>query len=294
MTLLFWGACLPCPLTSARKPAALFLDMKRIANHQNLCLAKSRLRYLWQTGDVRPPDALLKVPVLSTSNRDKPLLGEVMAHDPLFFMDRRPEKQWSWWLKIKSLEEFVKLCEIRGFSYFLYVDSDDSFIWRSFTEEDCKKFLDGKVVRFQGNSMCYPPNRELSKKLQHIHGTEHRGVCAGCFIAKVEGFQDLIDKIKELKEEGCSDIFNAKNGEFDDQAAWNTLACLMPESVGVQAALEVLSYLVPSKMIWEGFKSRGVGDSIKKLTSKLKVPHCGGCDRRQKKLNRLLPYGQGA
>jgi len=37
-------------------------------------------------------------------------------------------------------------------------------------------------------------------------------------------------------------------------------------------------------------KSRGLGDSIKKVTSALGIKQCGGCKRRQEKLNRLFPY----
>lgn len=37
-------------------------------------------------------------------------------------------------------------------------------------------------------------------------------------------------------------------------------------------------------------KSKGLGDSIKKITEALKIPQCGACKRRQQKLNRLFPY----
>ena len=37
-------------------------------------------------------------------------------------------------------------------------------------------------------------------------------------------------------------------------------------------------------------KSRGLGDTIKKLTEKIGVKQCGACKKRQKALNRLVPY----
>jgi hypothetical protein len=40
--------------------------------------------------------------------------------------------------------------------------------------------------------------------------------------------------------------------------------------------------------------SRGLGDSIAKLTAFLRVPHCGGCERRRESLNRLVPYRPSA
>tara|TARA_Y100000114_G_scaffold130512_1_gene128343 strand:+ start:2606 stop:2815 length:210 start_codon:yes stop_codon:yes gene_type:complete len=39
-------------------------------------------------------------------------------------------------------------------------------------------------------------------------------------------------------------------------------------------------------------KSKGLGDSIKRVTDALKIPQCGGCKRRQEKLNRLFPYNK--
>ena len=38
--------------------------------------------------------------------------------------------------------------------------------------------------------------------------------------------------------------------------------------------------------------SEGLGDTIKKVTDKLGIKQCGGCKRRQEKLNRLFPYGK--
>ena len=44
-----------------------------------------------------------------------------------------------------------------------------------------------------------------------------------------------------------------------------------------------------SKTIEEN-KSKGLGDTIKKVTNKLGIKQCGGCKKRQEKLNRLFPY----
>jgi len=37
-------------------------------------------------------------------------------------------------------------------------------------------------------------------------------------------------------------------------------------------------------------KSKGLGDSIKKVTDKLGIKQCGGCKRRQATLNKYFPY----
>ena len=37
-------------------------------------------------------------------------------------------------------------------------------------------------------------------------------------------------------------------------------------------------------------KSKGLGDSIKKITDFLHIPQCGGCKERQEMLNKAFPY----
>ena len=37
-------------------------------------------------------------------------------------------------------------------------------------------------------------------------------------------------------------------------------------------------------------KSRGLGDTIAKITRAVGIKPCGGCKKRQKKLNELFPY----
>jgi hypothetical protein len=39
-------------------------------------------------------------------------------------------------------------------------------------------------------------------------------------------------------------------------------------------------------------QSKGLGDTVKKVTEKLGIKQCGGCKKRQEKLNRLFPYGK--
>lgn len=36
--------------------------------------------------------------------------------------------------------------------------------------------------------------------------------------------------------------------------------------------------------------SKGLGDTIKKVTDALRIPQCGACKKRQQELNRLFPY----
>jgi hypothetical protein len=42
-----------------------------------------------------------------------------------------------------------------------------------------------------------------------------------------------------------------------------------------------------------GGQSRGLGDTIRKITTALHIPHCGGCEQRQELLNKLVPYRKG-
>ena len=41
-------------------------------------------------------------------------------------------------------------------------------------------------------------------------------------------------------------------------------------------------------LVTEG--SKGLGDTIAKVTSKLGIKPCGACNKRKEKLNRLIPY----
>lgn len=53
---------------------------------------------------------------------------------------------------------------------------------------------------------------------------------------------------------------------------------------------EILLKKSLKKALGELNKSKGLGDTIKKVTDKLGIKQCGGCKRRQEKLNRLFPY----
>jgi len=44
------------------------------------------------------------------------------------------------------------------------------------------------------------------------------------------------------------------------------------------------------KQIRHTCKSRGLGDTVAKITSAVGIRPCGGCKKRQKKLNELFPY----
>ena len=37
-------------------------------------------------------------------------------------------------------------------------------------------------------------------------------------------------------------------------------------------------------------ESKGLGDTIKKVTGKMGIKQCGGCKKRQAALNKLFPY----
>lgn len=39
--------------------------------------------------------------------------------------------------------------------------------------------------------------------------------------------------------------------------------------------------------------SRGLGDTVRKLTAALGLPHCASCDARQDRWNRRFPYPTG-
>ena len=52
----------------------------------------------------------------------------------------------------------------------------------------------------------------------------------------------------------------------------------------------VREFACPHGFTADKLPSRGLGDSIAKLTDKLGIKPCGGCKARQARLNKLVPY----
>ena len=44
---------------------------------------------------------------------------------------------------------------------------------------------------------------------------------------------------------------------------------------------------------YEFGKSRGLGDTIAKLTKAVGIQPCGGCEKRRQKLNSIFPFADG-
>jgi hypothetical protein len=212
---------------------------------------------LYEEGVIRPPAAALQVPVLTTSNRPNPVLFRVMKHDPLFYFDKRPEKKWDWWLKVESAATYARKFAEEGHEHFLYVDADDGFVWRSFTNADCKEFLGGKDVKLQDSNRGFPKHRTMTSACR----SQYRGSpgpCAGCYIARAIPFQKYVDIIAALREARASSAFQKQHPNiFDDQACWRTLATIMPERVGIELQHRkgighgVLSKIFPNATTWE-------------------------------------------
>ena len=57
---------------------------------------------------------------------------------------------------------------------------------------------------------------------------------------------------------------------------------------GAALELELAETAKPFKNIEQ--PSRGLGDTIYKITSAFHIPHCGDCERRREALNALVPY----
>ena len=62
--------------------------------------------------------------------------------------------------------------------------------------------------------------------------------------------------------------------------------------------LSSVNWLCPQDKPW-GYKqpSRGLGDTVAKIIKRVtrgRVKPCGGCRKRQQRLNELVPYTQGA
>jgi hypothetical protein len=133
----------------------------------------------------------------------------------------------------------------------------------------------------------------MANAFRKIMGTSNGGLCAGCYIARTDTFQSFVDVLRALKNAKARAASHGDEWLFDDQAAWRALACLMPDRIGVQEDSEAITRRLPGKNMWGAGvkrKPRGLGDSVKKLLDKMGVKQCGGCRKRQEKLNQMFPY----
>lgn len=58
---------------------------------------------------------------------------------------------------------------------------------------------------------------------------------------------------------------------------------------------EICNYEIisQSNKIFRECKSKGMGDTISRITHALGITKCGGCGQRQEILNQMFPYGSG-
>ena len=82
-------------------------------------------------------------------------------------------------------------------------------------------------------------------------------------------------------------LSDVRDKAFDSAGDWFWMTQEDFEKVG---AKHWIGDAGQSKISVPDVPSRGLGDSIAKVTSKMGIKKCGGCRKRQKKLNRLLPY----
>jgi hypothetical protein len=66
----------------------------------------------------------------------------------------------------------------------------------------------------------------------------------------------------------------------------------MPDLIGVEENPDIITHMLLGKKVMapKERKSRGLGDTVKKITEAVGIKQCGSCAKRQKKLNRLFPY----
>jgi hypothetical protein len=61
-----------------------------------------------------------------------------------------------------------------------------------------------------------------------------------------------------------------------------------------EAAAEIMrnayGYPMSLEQLAQQHKSKGLGDTIAKMTKKVGIKPCGGCKKRQDKLNKIFPY----
>lgn len=89
----------------------------------------------------------------------------------------------------------------------------------------------------------------------------------------------------KTKEELAKEINNIKRSMISNRESKGF--CLRKEKA---LKRELVTKGLELQKLQPDNKSEGLGDTIKKVTDKLGIKQCGGCKRRQEKLNRLFPY----
>ena len=216
--------------------------MNKLVNHNTKVACKKHLEEAVNAGIVRAPSAPLGVPVLTTTNYPTTLLEKIMGDEPLFVCDRRTK--WSWMEKILSAKEQCARFKADGHKFFIYVDSDDGFLWQAPTEEICETIVGTNHIFFQKSNYGYPRYRWFNRKMQKLLG--HNGPCAGLYIARTDRFEEYCDIIIRLNALRASLVRCMKYGKniFDDQASWKTLTAVCNQRLKVDTDYRYLTRTV--------------------------------------------------
>lgn len=210
--------------------------MEKLVNHNTKKEFKRKLRVAVEAGIVRAPSAPFEVPVLTTTNYPITLLETIIGDaEPLFVCDRRVK--WSWMEKILSAKEQCARFKADGHKHFIYVDSDDGFLWQAPTPDICEKMLGKYDILFQRANFGFPRYKWFRGKMEKMLG--HRGPCAGAFVARTDRFDEYCEIIIRLAKLDAPLV--RANNKFDDQGAWKTLVAVINDRLNTDVNFQYLT-----------------------------------------------------
>ena len=210
--------------------------MEKLVNHNTKKRFKLLLRRAVEAGIVRAPSAPFEVPVLTTTNYPITLLETIIGDtEPLFMCDRRVK--WSWMEKILSAKEQCARFKSDGHKHFIYIDSDDGFLWQAPTPNRCEIILGDNDIVFQHANFGFPRYKWFNGKMEKLLG--HRGPCAGAFVARTDRFDEYCEIIIRLAK--LNAVLTRAKGKFDDQGAWKTLVAVINNRLSVDVDFEYLT-----------------------------------------------------
>jgi hypothetical protein len=190
-----------------------------------------------------------------------PWLHRQFCKDPLFFVERIPEEEYGWWEISTSLMKRAVALSDAGHKTMLVVPWTGVAVLRSPDAWEIREILDGRDILFRSATVLMEATPPVEVELSRLgHPT---GLDPEVFVASTSGFLNFLNHLVPLRNAGKVDSRGrqewdvhafpnkvwhraapggaAESPGFSLRAAFQYLASLLPEQVGIDSEEEFFS-----------------------------------------------------